>query len=110
MLKNDREDRITRSQAGKLEQALSELSASEGDDRLHPLVRKAQEDALRSQLEELQEQISDSSELWSLEDAPLDDEPLTSKEERTLAEAQRDLAEGFAVSHAEARRRLLDES
>jgi hypothetical protein len=48
--------------------------------------------------------------IWSLENAPIDDEPLTQEEERALAEAERDLAEGGVVSHAEARRRLLGES
>jgi hypothetical protein len=45
--------------------------------------------------------------LWSIEDAPVDDEPLTADDEQALAEAERDLAEGRVVSHAEARRRLL---
>jgi hypothetical protein len=45
--------------------------------------------------------------LWSIEDAPLDDEPLSAEEEQALAEAQRDVTEGRVVSHAKARRRLL---
>ena len=45
--------------------------------------------------------------LWSIEDAPIDDEPLTEDDEKALAEAERDLAEGRVVSHAEARRRFL---
>lgn len=65
MIKNDREYRITKSQAAKFERALAELSASGGDARLHPLVQKAQSDALKSQLEDLQEQIAEYEGLQS---------------------------------------------
>jgi ribosome-binding protein aMBF1 (putative translation factor) len=59
MIKNEREYRITRAQAAKLDQALSDLSAPGGeDDRLHPLLRKAQQDALQSQLDDLREEIA----------------------------------------------------
>ncbi len=47
--------------------------------------------------------------LWSLADAPFDDEPLSANEEHALAEAEEDLVHGRVVSHAEARRRLLGE-
>jgi len=45
--------------------------------------------------------------LWSLHDAPVDDEPLTAEDEAALAEADRDLAEGRILTHDEARRLLL---
>ncbi len=45
--------------------------------------------------------------LWSLQDAPMDDEPLTANDEAALAEAEIDLAQGKVVSHDEARRLLL---
>jgi predicted transcriptional regulator len=48
-----------------------------------------------------------TSNLWSIKDAVVDDEPLTTKDEQALVESERDLAEGRVVSHAEARRRLL---
>jgi hypothetical protein len=48
--------------------------------------------------------------LWSMADAPMDDEPLSPEEERALAEAEEDLSHGLVVSHAEARRRLLGET
>lgn len=48
--------------------------------------------------------------LWSMMDAPPDEEPVSPEEQRALAEAQEDLARGHVVPHAEARRRLLGES
>lgn len=59
MIKNEREYRITRAQAVKFERALSDLSASETGARLHPLVQKAQKEALESQLEDLREQLTE---------------------------------------------------
>ncbi|HZF11528.1 MAG TPA: hypothetical protein VFE33_22290, partial [Thermoanaerobaculia bacterium] len=56
------------------------------------------------------EHLEDAAPLWSLSDAPVDDEPLTAADEAALAEADRDLAEGRVVNHAEARRRLLGEA
>lgn len=58
MIKNERQYRITKSQADKFRQALSQLHASPQFEQLHPILRKAQEDALRSQLDELQAQLS----------------------------------------------------
>lgn len=65
MIKNEREWRITKAQASKFEHALSQLATSEAIAGLHPLVQKAQRDALQSQLAELQEQISDYESLRS---------------------------------------------
>ncbi|HYO14405.1 MAG TPA: hypothetical protein VE685_14510 [Thermoanaerobaculia bacterium] len=61
-------------------------------------------------LESLDKEGAPAGGPWSLENAPLDDEPLTPEEEEALAEAERDLAAGLVVSHSEARRRLLGES
>jgi transcriptional regulator with XRE-family HTH domain len=58
MIRNEREYRITRSQASKFEQALSQLPAAEEAAGLHPLIQKAQRDALQSQLGELREQLA----------------------------------------------------
>jgi hypothetical protein len=49
----------------------------------------------------------ESTALWSLEDAPVDDEPLTRADEAALAEAESELAQGKIVSHGEARHFLL---
>jgi hypothetical protein len=58
MIKNERGYRITKAQANKFEHAQSQLAASEAITGLHPLIQKAQRDALQSQLAELREQIA----------------------------------------------------
>jgi ribosome-binding protein aMBF1 (putative translation factor) len=59
MIKNEREYRITKAQAMKFEHALSQLSRSGEGVQLHPLVRKAQRDAVQSQLDELKEELEE---------------------------------------------------
>ncbi len=77
-------------------------------ERLHTLVDTLPENEVHVALRFLE--FLESERLWSLADAPFDDEPLTSEEEHSLAEAEEDLAHGRVFSHAEARRRLLGES
>lgn len=66
MIKNERQYRITKAQARKFERALTRLSAapnlesipeSPTDKAVHPLLAKAQRDALRSQLDDLQAEM-----------------------------------------------------
>ena len=54
MIKNERQYRITKSQAEKFAHALEGMT-DEYDEvsEIHPLIRKAQEDSLRFQLTEL---------------------------------------------------------
>jgi hypothetical protein len=59
MIKNEREYRITTAQANKFEQALSQLDTPPAPGGLHPLIQRAQRDALQSQLDELREQIAE---------------------------------------------------
>jgi len=60
MIKNERQYRITKAQAAKLEAALESFSAqAAGDKRTHPRLIKAQADGLRSQLESLQSELRD---------------------------------------------------
>lgn len=86
--------------------------AMEERERLHALVDVLPAGELHVALRFLEflETEGPTSQLWSIEDAPVDDEPLTAEEEQALAEAERDVAEGRVVSHAEARRRLLGEA
>jgi len=60
MIRNARQYRITKAQVNKLERALRRLA---GDRRevgsVHPLLRKAEVAALKSQLEELQTEIEE---------------------------------------------------
>lgn len=70
MIKKEREYRITKAQGAqgaawieevrsKLERALTELSSASSEQQLHPLLQKAQREAIQSQLEELQELLAD---------------------------------------------------
>jgi transcriptional regulator with XRE-family HTH domain len=60
MIKNDRQYRITKAQAEKFEHALAQLQDSSSVDvDIHPLIRKAQADAARSQLEELRSELAE---------------------------------------------------
>ncbi|NER51703.1 MAG: ImmA/IrrE family metallo-endopeptidase [Symploca sp. SIO1A3] len=82
MIKNERQYRITQAQLKKIEQAFTKLteSSSESED-VHPLLWKAQQDALQSKLSELREEIDEYEilksgqqimlELESLEELPL---------------------------------------
>jgi hypothetical protein len=65
MIKNEREYRIAMAQANKFEQVLSQLGASQASSGLHPLVHRAQRYALKSQLDELCEQIAEYESLKS---------------------------------------------
>jgi ribosome-binding protein aMBF1 (putative translation factor) len=60
MIKNERQYRITRVQAEKFTHALSQF-VEEPEERaqVHPLLRKAQEEGLRSQLADLQAQLEE---------------------------------------------------
>src|SRR5947208_621264 len=65
MIKNDRQFRITKAQAEKFETAVRELEQRALSSRLHPLLQKAQVDALKSQLADLREELREYEELRS---------------------------------------------
>jgi ribosome-binding protein aMBF1 (putative translation factor) len=56
VIKNERQFRITKAQAEKFERTIEELSAAPKGD-LHPALRKAQLDGLKSQLEDLKREL-----------------------------------------------------
>jgi transcriptional regulator with XRE-family HTH domain len=60
MIKNERQYRITKAQAERFENALAELSIGRQPpkDAVHPLIEKAQREALKSQLDDLNAEIS----------------------------------------------------
>jgi DNA-binding XRE family transcriptional regulator len=60
MIKNERQYRITRAQAERFEQALAALTQQAAtDDRIHPLLRQAEIDAVRSQLGDLRAELAE---------------------------------------------------
>jgi DNA-binding XRE family transcriptional regulator len=110
MIKNEREYRITRAQAQKLEEALSELSRTGGDTRLPLILQQAQRDSLQSQLDDLREELSEYEGLRSGKRTVIS---LDSLEElpRALIQAriaaglsQRDLAERLGVKEQQIQR------
>jgi ribosome-binding protein aMBF1 (putative translation factor) len=60
MIKNARQYQITKSQVAKLEHALTQLTATpKSGGSVHPRLQRAQEDALRSQITDLREQLTE---------------------------------------------------
>ena len=60
MIKNERQYRITKNQADRFSQTLDDLRQRPREtEEVHPLIAKVQEDALRSQLADLEEQLRD---------------------------------------------------
>ena len=60
MIKNERQYKITKAQAARFSNALDSLrQRPRNDDSLHPLIGKAQEDALSSQLADLEKDLSE---------------------------------------------------
>lgn len=57
MIKNERQYRITKAQAARFSAALNGLRQRPGDESIHPLIAKAQEDALSSQLSDLENEL-----------------------------------------------------
>jgi ribosome-binding protein aMBF1 (putative translation factor)/Zn-dependent peptidase ImmA (M78 family) len=58
MIKNDRQYRITKAQVAKFEEAIRSLrNNGRPKEDVHPVLRKAEEEALQSQLEDLREEI-----------------------------------------------------
>jgi ribosome-binding protein aMBF1 (putative translation factor) len=64
MIKNDRQFRITKAQAGRFERAIKETAASPHR-AVHPVLRKAEMDALKSQLSDLRRDLEEYSALRS---------------------------------------------
>ena len=80
-------------------------------ERLHALIDTLPEDELQAALRYLEHLGTEDEEpLWSLSDAPTDDEPLSADDEAALAEAEQDVTKGRVVTHDEARRRLLGDA
>lgn len=58
MIKNERQYRITKAQIEKFEASLAEL-ATHSDPEIHPLLREAEVSGIRSQLEDLRQEVAE---------------------------------------------------
>lgn len=64
MIKNERQYRITKTQAARFSKALDDLR-QQPNSELHPMIAQAQEDALSSQLADLQNELREYESLKS---------------------------------------------
>jgi len=62
-IKNDRQYKITKTQAEKFVKALRNISKGTSVLDMHPTLAKAQQDAIKSQYEELQQELKEYEEL-----------------------------------------------
>lgn len=111
MIMNERQYRITKAQADKFEQALARVIATPSDSQnLHPLLRKAQQEALKSQLTELQQQLAEydalrTGERLVLEVSSFDDLPQALIKSRIAAGlSQKELAERLNMKEQQIQR------
>src|SRR5258708_39497922 len=66
MIRNERQYSITRARAAEFRESLASLETlPEQSEHLHPILRKAERDALRSQLETLESQLAEYEDLKS---------------------------------------------
>ncbi len=111
MIKNERQYRITKAQAARFAQSLDSLaqraSVIEG---VHPLIAKAQEDALRSQLTDLEEELREYESLKAGK-VPIDELSVVAELPTVLIKAriarglsQKDLAEKLGLQEQQIQR------
>lgn len=112
MIKNERQYRITKNQAERFSQTLDSLGRRSGESRegTHPIIAKAQEDAIRSQLEDLEGQLREY-ELLKAGNFKLDDLHVVSELPTALIKAriaqglsQKDLAERLNLKEQQIQR------
>jgi transcriptional regulator with XRE-family HTH domain len=107
MIKNERQYRITKAQVAKFERALEQLAQGPvGGRPVHPLLQKAQEDALRSQMADLRAQLEEYEALRSRKHAVLE---LASFEELPRALIQARIAASISQKELAARLGLKEQ-
>jgi ribosome-binding protein aMBF1 (putative translation factor) len=110
MIKNDRQYRITKAQAQKLEKALASTGKRADTKSVHPVLHRAQSDALRSQLADLRVEIKEYEALRSGKQTVLafrsfDDLPRTLIQARIASGlSQKDLADRLGVKEQQIQR------
>jgi ribosome-binding protein aMBF1 (putative translation factor) len=105
-IKNDRQYRITKAQAHKLETALTQTARRADNGKVYPLLRKAQADALRSQLADLRAEIRQYEALHSGEQRKFD---LASLDDLARALIQARIAAGLSQKDLAARLGLKEQ-
>lgn len=103
MIKNERQYRITKTAVERFRHALADLESGSSQSDLHPLLKKAEQDAVRSQLEDLVTELEEYESLQSgkhqvLEVNALEELPDAFIRARIAAGlSQKDLAERLGV-------------
>ena len=59
MIKNERQYRITKTQAARFDRAITEMTAAVVKPAIHPKLRKAELDGLRSQCDDLKQELQE---------------------------------------------------
>ena len=111
MIKNERQYRITRAQVERFSQTLDRLRQRSGEtEGVHPLIAKAQEDALKSQLADLKGELREYDSLKSGK-FPVDELSVVAKLATVLIKAriaqglsQKDLAERLGLQEQQIQR------
>ena len=111
MIKNERQYRITKAQATRFAQSLDGLAQRSSEtEGFHPLIAKAQEDALRSQLADLEEELREYDSLKAGE-VPIDELSVVAELPTVLIKAriarglsQKDLAERLGLQEQQIQR------
>ena len=112
MIKNERQYRITKNQADRFSQTLDSLRrhSVEAREEVLPLIAKAQEDALTSQLSDLEEQLREYESLkagnFEIEDLNVVAELPTALIKARIAQglSQKDLAERLRLKEQQIQR------
>ena len=110
MIKNERQYRVTKAQADKIQQGLTKTAERDSKRPAQPLLRKAEQDALRSQLRDLQAEIREYESLRSgnrksLSRTSLDELPRTLIQARiAVGMSQKDLAERLGMKEQQIQR------
>ena len=110
MIKNERQYRISRAQAEKFRQALAQIAEPAGRQDIHPVLRRAQESALRSQYEDLKTEVEEyealrSGKLSELELGSFEEFPRVLIQARiALGLSQKELAERLGMKEQQIQR------
>ena len=108
MIRNERQYKITKSQIKKFKEALKEFNKQKSE--AHPMLVKAQKDAMKSELSVLESQVKDYEKLSSgnyrvLKDSSFDDLPVELIRARiALGYTQKKLAERVGLKEQQIQR------